>query len=199
MLGTRLLIGGSHHLLNYLHLLEVMKVIFFRNLRAFTDKSLALLVFHLFWTVSKYTYLFQPSLFSVGIVVIWKATLYCKVYAILARKLFTAVLMDLDSQIHSLPVFLDGPSNSILSLRFLCISVCVHAAPPQHVLSGFLHSFLDSSRTNAPFPAVRLPELGLSQTDKGRIRDRSSIMGRHIFADRGDAFADSQVFSILCF
>ncbi len=138
-------------------------------------------------------------MFSVGIVVIWKETLHCKVYAIPVRKLFTAVLMDLDSQIHSLPVFLDGPSNSILSLRFLCISVCVHAAPPQHVLSGFLHSFLDSSRTNAPFPAVRLPELGLSQTDKGRIRDRSSIMGRHIFADRGDAFADSQVFSILCF
>jgi hypothetical protein len=55
MLGTRLLIGGSHHLLNYLHLLEIMKVIFFRNLRAFMDKSLALLVFHLFWMVSKYT------------------------------------------------------------------------------------------------------------------------------------------------
>ncbi|CAM6008721.1 unnamed protein product [Sphagnum balticum] len=70
-------------------------------------------------------------------------------------------------------------------------------APSQHVLSGFLHSFLDSSRTNAPFPAVRLPELGLSQADKGRIRDRSSIMGRHIFADRGDAFADSQVNALL--
>lgn len=67
------------------------------------------------------------------------------------------------------------------------------AAPPQQVLNGFLHSFLDSSRTNAPFPAVRLPELGLSQVDKRRIRDRSHIMGRHIFADKGEAFIDSQV------
>jgi len=59
MLGTRLLIGGSHHLLNYLHLLEIMKVIFFRNLRAFTDKSLALLVCHLFWML-------HPSMFFQG-------------------------------------------------------------------------------------------------------------------------------------
>lgn len=72
----------------------------------------------------------------------------------------------------------------------------VSAAPPQHVLNGFLHSFLDSSRTNAPFPAVRLPELGLSQADKRRIRDRSHIMGRHIFADKGEAFIDSQVLSL---
>jgi peroxin-5 len=73
------------------------------------------------------------------------------------------------------------------------------AAPPQRVLNGFLHSFLDSSRTNAPFPAVRLPELGLSQADKRRIRDRSHIMGRHIFADKGEAFIDSQVLFIsLC-
>jgi len=73
----------------------------------------------------------------------------------------------------------------------------VFDAPPQHVLSGFLRSFVDSSRTNAPFPAVRLPELGLSHADKSRIRDRSSIMGRHIFADKGDAFADSQVNALL--
>lgn len=70
-------------------------------------------------------------------------------------------------------------------------------APPQRVLNGFLHSFLDSSRTNAPFPAVRLPELGLSQADKRRIRDRSHIMGRHIFADKGEAFIDSQVNGLL--
>lgn len=69
----------------------------------------------------------------------------------------------------------------------------VNAAPPQRILSGFLHSFIESSRTNAPFPAVRLPELGLSQGDKLRIRDRSSIMGRHLFAEKGEAFVDSQV------
>ncbi|XP_024394848.1 peroxisome biogenesis protein 5 isoform X2 [Physcomitrium patens] len=70
-------------------------------------------------------------------------------------------------------------------------------APPQRVLNNFLHSFFDSSRTNAPFPAVRLPELGLSQADKRRIRDRSHIMGRHIFADKGDTFVDSQVNGLL--
>jgi len=70
-------------------------------------------------------------------------------------------------------------------------------APPQRILSGFLHSFIESSRTNAPFPAVRLPELGLSQADKLRIRDRSSIMGRHLFAEKGEAFVDSQVNALL--
>lgn len=64
---------------------------------------------------------------------------------------------------------------------------------PQQVLAGFLHSFLDSSRTAAPFPAVKLPELGLSQMDKERIRNRSSIMARHIFADKGQMFVENQV------
>lgn len=73
----------------------------------------------------------------------------------------------------------------------------VSAAPPQRILSGFLHSFIESSRTNAPFHAVRLPELGLSQADKLRIRDRSSIMGRHLFAEKGEAFVDSQVCAYL--
>jgi peroxin-5 len=61
------------------------------------------------------------------------------------------------------------------------------------VLAGFLHSFLDSSRSAAPFPAVKLPELGLSQMDKERIRNRSSIMARHIFADKGQMFVENQV------
>ncbi len=86
-----------------------------------------------------------------------------------------------------------------MTIEISLLIFIVNAAPPQHVLSEFLRSFVDSSRTNAPFPAVRLPELGLSHADKSRIRDRSSIMGRHIFADKGDAFADSQVFAVLCF
>ncbi|GAQ79926.1 peroxin 5 [Klebsormidium nitens] len=68
---------------------------------------------------------------------------------------------------------------------------------PQQVLAGFLHSFLDSSRTAAPFPAVKLPELGLSQMDKERIRNRSSIMARHIFADKGPMFVENQVNALL--
>ncbi|BBN18341.1 peroxin-5 [Marchantia polymorpha subsp. ruderalis] len=70
-------------------------------------------------------------------------------------------------------------------------------APPQRVLSGFFQSFLDSSRMDGPFNAVRLPELGLSEADKRRIRDRSSIMGRHFFADKGDEYVNARVNALL--
>lgn len=66
------------------------------------------------------------------------------------------------------------------------------------VLSGFLHSFLDSSREEAPFLVAKLPRLGLSELDKRRIRDRSSIMARHFFADKGEEFATAQVVKALC-
>eukprot|EP00897_Mesotaenium_endlicherianum_P001423 jgi/Mesen1/1308/ME000013S00808 len=69
--------------------------------------------------------------------------------------------------------------------------------PPQQVLAGFLRAFLESTRNAAPFPAVQLPELGLSEGDKCRIRDRSSVMARHLFADRGEAFVDGQVNALL--
>ena len=36
-------------------------------------------------------------------------------------------------------------------------------------------------------------QMNLSVEDQCRIRDRSTIMARHIFMDRGDAFADEQV------
>ncbi|EFJ18463.1 hypothetical protein SELMODRAFT_444455 [Selaginella moellendorffii] len=69
--------------------------------------------------------------------------------------------------------------------------------PPQHALSGFLRSFFASSRTELPFHAVRLPELGLSGFDKQRIRDRSSIMARHFFADKGEEYVNAQVNAFL--
>ncbi|CAH8301422.1 unnamed protein product [Eruca vesicaria subsp. sativa] len=65
--------------------------------------------------------------------------------------------------------------------------------PPQRVLSNFLHSFVESSRGGIPFLPPPLPLLGLSQSDKQCIRDRSSIMARHFFADRGEEFINSQV------
>ncbi|GBG64625.1 hypothetical protein CBR_g45681 [Chara braunii] len=70
-------------------------------------------------------------------------------------------------------------------------------AQPERVLSGFLRSFLDSTRSEMPFHAVRLPELGLSDADKRCIRDRSSIMARHFFADKGDEYATAQVSALL--
>ncbi len=45
----------------------------------------------------------------------------------------------------------------------------------------------------APFQPLPSPALQLTQLDQCRIRDRSTIMARHLFADRGDAFADEQV------
>jgi hypothetical protein len=34
---------------------------------------------------------------------------------------------------------------------------------------------------------------GLSVADKCRIRDRATIMARHVYVDQGEAFADQQV------
>ncbi|GAV69382.1 TPR_2 domain-containing protein/TPR_11 domain-containing protein [Cephalotus follicularis] len=69
--------------------------------------------------------------------------------------------------------------------------------PPQRVLSSFLHSFVDSSRAGIPFRPTPLPMLGLSQGDKQCIRDRSTIMARHFFADKPDDFIDAQVNALL--
>ncbi|KAL5981285.1 hypothetical protein ACLOJK_015340 [Asimina triloba] len=65
--------------------------------------------------------------------------------------------------------------------------------PPQRVLSSFLHSFVGSSHGSVPFQAVKLPALGLSEGDKQCIRDRSSIMARHFFADKGEEFINAQL------
>ncbi|CAM8995553.1 unnamed protein product [Rhodiola kirilowii] len=47
------------------------------------------------------------------------------------------------------------------------------------------------------FTLPPLPVLGLSQGDKECIRDRSSIMARHIFADKSEDFINSQVNALL--
>lgn len=67
------------------------------------------------------------------------------------------------------------------------------AGPPQRVLSSFLHSFVESSRGGSPFHPTPLPLLGLSEGDKQCIRDRSSIMARHFFADKSEDFIKVQV------
>ena len=43
------------------------------------------------------------------------------------------------------------------------------------------------------FQPLLSPPMQLTQLDQCRIRDRSTIMARHLFADRGDVFADEQV------
>ncbi|KAL6999002.1 Peroxisomal membrane signal receptor PTS1 [Sarracenia purpurea var. burkii] len=70
--------------------------------------------------------------------------------------------------------------------------------PPQRVLSSFLYSFVNSSRSSIPFHPTPLPVLGLSEGDKQCIRDRSSIMARHLFADKSEDFINTQVNALLC-
>ena len=48
-----------------------------------------------------------------------------------------------------------------------------------------------------PFHPTPLPLLGLSEGDKQCIRDRSSIMARHFFADKSEDFINAQVLRIL--
>ncbi|XP_016900629.1 peroxisome biogenesis protein 5 isoform X2 [Cucumis melo] len=69
--------------------------------------------------------------------------------------------------------------------------------PPQRVLSNFLHSFVESSRGGVPFHPTPLPLLGLSEGDKQCIRDRSSIMARHFFADKSEDFINAQLNALL--
>ncbi|KAJ8749359.1 hypothetical protein K2173_018847 [Erythroxylum novogranatense] len=68
---------------------------------------------------------------------------------------------------------------------------------PQTVLSSFLHSFIGSSHGRIPFCPTNLPMLGLSQGDKKCIRDRSSIMARHLFADQSEDYINAQVNALL--
>lgn len=72
---------------------------------------------------------------------------------------------------------------------------CIHyiAGPPQRVLSSFLRSFVESSHGGVPFRPAPLPLLGLSEGEKQCIRDRSSIMARHFFADKSEDFINAQV------
>ncbi|CAK9148937.1 unnamed protein product [Ilex paraguariensis] len=69
--------------------------------------------------------------------------------------------------------------------------------PPQRVFSTFLHSFVNSSHGGIPFRPAPLPVLGLSAGDKQCIRDRSSIMARHFFADKSEGFINAQVNALL--
>eukprot|EP00252_Welwitschia_mirabilis_P003211 TRINITY_DN132_c0_g1_i1.p1 TRINITY_DN132_c0_g1~~TRINITY_DN132_c0_g1_i1.p1 ORF type:complete len:744 (-),score=173.80 TRINITY_DN132_c0_g1_i1:395-2626(-) len=68
---------------------------------------------------------------------------------------------------------------------------------PQKILSHFLRSFVDSSKTEIPFIPAELPRLGLSEGDKRCIRDRTSIMARHFFANKSDEYINAQVNALL--
>jgi hypothetical protein len=55
-----------------------------------------------------------------------------------------------------------------------------------------VQAFLDSAKLQGGFQPRPSPPLALSAPDQARIRDRSTIVARHLFADRGAEFADEQ-------
>ena len=65
-----------------------------------------------------------------------------------------------------------------------------HQASQQAVF--LLQAFLASAKIQGAFQPPPAPPLQLTQLDQCRIRDRSTIMARHLFAYRGDAYADEQ-------
>ncbi|KAH0459479.1 hypothetical protein IEQ34_012293 [Dendrobium chrysotoxum] len=73
----------------------------------------------------------------------------------------------------------------------------IYDGPPQRVLSNFLHYFVNSDRDHFGFRPTVLPTLGLSESDKRCIRDRSCIMARHIFADKSEQYINEQVSAFL--
>lgn len=56
-----------------------------------------------------------------------------------------------------------------------------------------LQAFIDGVKGRGPVPAVPAPAVPLNLAQQCRIRDRSTILARQLYADRGDAFADKQV------
>lgn len=73
------------------------------------------------------------------------------------------------------------------------------AAPPQHTpVFASLHSFLRAPPHAGPRPPPQLaPPPPLSVPEKVQIRDRSTILARHLFADHGDAVAAAHADSLL--
>lgn len=70
-------------------------------------------------------------------------------------------------------------------------------APPAQELNPALSAFLESSRAGVPFrPPELRPGVSLPVEDAVKIRDRATIVARHMFAERG-AEADARVDDLL--
>lgn len=60
-------------------------------------------------------------------------------------------------------------------------------------MAVLLQSFMASGRAQADFQPMPLPQLRLSVQDQCRLRDRSTIMARQMYAGQGSQYADAQV------
>ncbi|MEW5303930.1 MAG: hypothetical protein WDW36_006575 [Sanguina aurantia] len=87
-----------------------------------------------------------------------------------------------------------GPSQEQLAGQFQAF---LHAARP----AGGASAATSAAAAAAATAAAPLPRLDLSAqlsvAEKVRIRDRTTIMARHMFAEQGDQFADRQVQTLL--
>lgn len=88
-------------------------------------------------------------------------------------------------------LFEQGGFMQRVALEPPCSSSTSHCALP--VTSATLQAFLDSSKARAPFQpgmvAPPPPGAALSLADQCRVRNRSTIMARQLFAEQGPAFA----------
>ena len=102
------------------------------------------------------------------------------------------------------------PLTPFLQVTPLCWSHCAAAGlrlallnaayawcdPPSiHVTMSRVRvqAFVNSAKAHTHFRPLPSPPLHLSTAEQCRIRDRSTIMARHLYADRGDMYADDQV------
>ncbi|DBB03443.1 hypothetical protein WJX82_005278 [Trebouxia sp. C0006] len=72
--------------------------------------------------------------------------------------------------------------------------------PDRHetqLIEPCLQSFMASGRAQADFQPMPLPQLRLSVEDQCRLRDRSTIMARQMYATQGSDYADAQVGKLL--
>jgi len=70
--------------------------------------------------------------------------------------------------------------------------LCHFIAPIHNPVRIVWQAFLESAKARTAFQPLPLPAVRLSPAEQCRVRDRSTIMARQLFAERGDEFADAQ-------
>jgi len=65
-------------------------------------------------------------------------------------------------------------------------------AKPSCCASAVGQAFLECAKLRTGFLTLPGPAMRLSPAEQCRVRDRSTIMARQLYAERGDDFADAQ-------
>jgi len=68
---------------------------------------------------------------------------------------------------------------------------------PTDLLKEYIKSFISASRSQANFRPMNLPDFGLSDTEKMKIKNRSEVLAKQIYAEKPAPFIDSQVDAFL--